>query len=252
MNQVSRVENNRRFDIVFFDLGSTLLYFDSDWSQVLLTSYRAMLDSLELSGLTMDDDLFLATIHERLAEYRIERNIGFVENTTESVLRDVLVELGCPSVPAPVVRRALDAMYAVSQRHWKLEEDALPTLKTLHLAGYRMGLISNAGDAKDVLTLVDRHRLRPYLEHIFISAEVGVRKPHPRIFHLALEAFHARPDQAVMVGDLLESDILGAYNSGIASVWINRRAKQPQNNPITPDAVVPTLMDLPRALSEWK
>jgi len=54
------------------------------------------------------------------------------------------------------------------------------------------------------------------------SEDVGVAKPHPAIFHAALEHLACRPDEVVMVGDNWENDIVGASRVGIRSVWLNR------------------------------
>jgi putative hydrolase of the HAD superfamily len=133
-----------------------------------------------------------------------------------------------------------------------VEEDAISTLDALKGLGLRLGLVSNAGDAHDVDTLVDQHHLRSYFEQVIISALVGVRKPNPHIFKLALDHFKVAPDNTVMVGDTLGADILGARNARIASVWITRRAHRSDNraheDTIQPDAVINRLSELPALL----
>jgi FMN phosphatase YigB (HAD superfamily) len=61
-----------------------------------------------------------------------------------------------------------------------------------------------------------------------------------------------KPDEAVMVGDTLTADILGAQNTGMYGIWITRRAHRPENLnlkvSITPDAVIGTLDELPAAI----
>ena len=140
------------------------------------------------------------------------------------------------------------------EQRWKLEEDAISTLDALKDQGMRLGLVSNAGDAQDVHTLIDRHHLRPYFEQVIVSALAGVRKPNPRIFKLALDKFNVGPENAVMVGDTLGADILGAKNAGIASVWIMRRAYRSDNraheDTIRPDAVIARLSELPPLLAK--
>ena len=60
---------------------------------------------------------------------------------------------------------------------------------------------------------------------VVISEEVGVSKPRPEIFHLALERLGAKPGEALMVGDGLNSDIRGANNAGIDACWYNPGGK---------------------------
>ena len=56
---------------------------------------------------------------------------------------------------------------------------------------------------------------------IIISEDVGVAKPDPEIFRLALKSVQANAEEALMVGDGVESDIHGANNAGIDVCWVN-------------------------------
>jgi len=123
-------------------------------------------------------------------------------------------------------------MYAVTERNWHVEEDAVSTLASLRENGYRLGLISNASDEDSTQALVDQGGLRPFFDFILTSAACGWRKPHPRIFQIALNHFKIQPEQAIMVGDTLEADIAGANNLGIYSIWIARRTG-PGSDPST-------------------
>ncbi len=238
----------RRFRVLLFDLGHTLLYFDGDAAQVAAEADAVLLQALQQAGLRLNGERFLREFRARMEAYFVEREIGFVEHTTASVLRSVLAEMVEHSPPEAVLRSALDRMYAVSQAHWRREEDAIPTLAALRQRGYRLGLISNAADDQDVQTLVEVHDLRPFFEIVLTSAACGVRKPDPAIFHQALQMMDATPAQAVMIGDTLNADILGAHNAGMFSIWITRRADTPANRAqreaIQPDATVRTLEEL--------
>ncbi len=54
------------------------------------------------------------------------------------------------------------------------------------------------------------------------AADVGVRKPNPRIFHLACERLNVAPEHALMIGDHAEADIRGARALGMTTVHIAR------------------------------
>lgn len=56
---------------------------------------------------------------------------------------------------------------------------------------------------------------------IIISEEVGVAKPDPEIFRLALNSVRVKAEEALMVGDGIESDVHGANNAGIDVCWVN-------------------------------
>jgi len=242
--------------VVLFDLGSTLLYFDGDWRDVFTRSRSQLVQALESAGFAIDAQIFPQVFGERLDAYRNERESEFIEHTTLFILRSLLEENGFSGVNEAVLRPALKAMYAVSQEHWRVEEETLPTLNALKESGRRLGLISNAADDADVQTLVDRAGIRGYFDTILTSARVGRRKPHPLLFRTALDHWPARPDQAVMVGDTLGADILGAQEMGMANVWVTRRADRIDNRShegtIQPDAVIPTLSELPALLENWE
>jgi HAD superfamily hydrolase (TIGR01662 family) len=145
-------------------------------------------------------------------------------------------------------------MYSITQQNWYLEADAIPTLKNLREQGYRLGMISNTSDDRNVQQLIDRWELRPYFDTILTSAGCGIRKPDKRIFQLALDYFGIPPEKTAMVGDLLEADILGANQLGMYSIWIQRRAELQEEGElkIQPQAVITTLDQLPELLAEVK
>lgn len=233
---------------VLFDLGGTLIYFDGVWPQVMQAADGALLEHLHRKGFEVDRTRFKAAFRAELTAYYTERDTEFIEYTTAYVLRKVLGEFGYPDVPDDTLAEALETLYAVSQAHWKVEADAIDTLATLREAGFPMGILSNAADDQDVQTLVDRAKLRGYVDFVLSSAACGIRKPNPRIFQIALEHWDFEPAEVAMVGDTLGADILGAQHAGLYSVWVTRRAETPGNRDhaetIQPDVQVDTLADL--------
>lgn len=65
-----------------------------------------------------------------------------------------------------------------------------------------------------------------FVDQLVVSEEVGVPKPDPRVFELALSRLGSTPDQAVMIGDSWSSDIVGATALGIPAIWLNRYETQ--------------------------
>lgn len=248
------ITNNRRFDAVIFDLGNTLIYFDGEWSEVFQESDAELLHQLHTVGIHLDHDVFTNQFRARLEEYFSKRETDFIEYSTTSILRTLLADWGYNAVSDDVIKQSLAAMYAVSQAHWHPELDAVSTIQTLQKKGYRLGIISNAGDDADVQVLVDKAGLRPYFDVILSSAAQGIRKPSPRIFKTALDYMGVVPSKAAMVGDNLGADILGAHNTGMFGIWITRRADLTANrnyeNTIQPDAVVDYLSQLPGYLDK--
>ena len=229
------------FAVTLFDLGSTLIYFDGSMPDVIMRGNERLAEALVNQGYPLDNN-FVMTFRKDLRDYFHQRDVDFLEYTVEQVLRQTLQKFGYTDVPPDHVKAALQEMYALTQAHWKLEDDTLPVLDQLKRRGYRLGLISNAANADDARSLIERYQLEAWFEQVLISAEVGYRKPHPYIFELALKHFAVPPQQMVMVGDKLGADILGAKNVGLASVWITRRAHRDDNfsheDTIRPDAVI--------------
>lgn len=239
---------------VVFDLGHTLLYFDGAWPEVMRQADEQLLNHLQTSGLELDRDAFLSRFRGQLNEYFVQRESEFIEHTTAYILRQVLGQFGYEDLDDADLVPALEALYAVSQAHWLLEDDAIPTLEALQNAGYPMGLISNASDDADVQTLVNKAQLRPFLDFVLSSAACGFRKPNPRIFELGLSNWEYAPSQVAMVGDTLGADILGARNAGLYSIWLTRHADTPANRDhaetIQPDSRLKRLADLPALLDQ--
>jgi len=238
---------------LIFDLGNTLMYFDGSWPEVLKVADRAMVSTLVQAGYPLDEYRFDQDFRARLNTYYVERENELVELTTAHILRSLLAEHGYPSVPDGVVTAALESLYHETQVYWTPEDDARSTLKALKDQGYRLGVVSNAGDDADVQHLVDKIGVRSYLDFVITSAVCGIRKPDPQIFQLALQQWDFLPEQVAMIGDTLSADVLGGQNSGLYAVWITRRAdtaaNRAQQDTIRPDAVIQTLAELPGLLA---
>ena len=245
--------SHRRFDLILFDLGDTLIYFDGDWPQVFAQARDAMLRSLQQDGLDLGQK-FLDEFYDRMQAYYLERDTEFIEHTTYFVLRTMLNDWGYENTPDEILRAALIGFHSVTQMSWRPESDAIPTLQALRQMGYRLAVVSNAADDNNTQVLVDKLGARPYLEFVISSAAQGMRKPNPKIFLSALQRLNVDPKRAVMVGDTLGADILGAHNAGIFAIWVTRRADTAANrahaDTIRPDAQLVNLSDLPALMQE--
>jgi putative hydrolase of the HAD superfamily len=112
---------------------------------------------------------------------------------------------------------------------WKFYDDVVSVLGDLRARGLKIGIVSNWDSRLQAIS--DGLGLTPLVDFIVISAQVGVRKPDPGIFRLALEKAGVRPEEAIHVGDLPEEDAEGARRAGLRPVLIDRRKR------ITPEGV---------------
>lgn len=191
------------------------------WDSVIERADQALAKTLRDYNIRVDAKRF----RRRLHEYYEKRDKDLQETTYHFVLRELLKELGHAEVPESVLRSALDAMYAVTQSNWQIESDAVETLRQLKSNQCRLGIFSNAGDDKDVQQLIETFGIREYFDFVLTSAACFYRKPHPRAFEIALAQWNVTPREAVMIGDSLEADILGAKQVGMTAIWITRRAE---------------------------
>jgi HAD superfamily hydrolase (TIGR01662 family) len=237
---------------VLFDLGGTLMYARDPWPPIFEAADLALAESLCAQGLQIDCGKFPRELRARLNQYYLQREQDHYETTYLFILRELLEEKGVQGTDDEILRPALDCMYAVTQSNWLIEDDALLTLRLLESAGYRLGLVSNAGDNKDVFQLVERFGLEPYFDFILTSAACSYRKPHPRIFELALAHWGISPREAVMVGDNLLADIQGAHDAGLYAIYVRRRAgaRGEEIELFQPDGEVSALAQIPYLLSE--
>jgi putative hydrolase of the HAD superfamily len=239
---------NQTIQAVLFDLGETLMYSLDPWPPVYDRAGRELSNALCAGNIDVDCDTFHSDFRQRLDEYYAERERNLFETSTIVVLRELLAEKGHHNIPDKILREALDQFYAVTQQNWVLEKDAIPTLETLLDSGFRLGLVSNAGDTRDVFQLTEKFGIEQYFDFVITSAACGFRKPHPRIFELALAHWGYMPDEIAMVGDRLDADVHGAQPLGIYTIWITRRAKQLDLPPVKPDCSVDTLDKIPSLL----
>jgi putative hydrolase of the HAD superfamily len=124
---------------------------------------------------------------------------------------------------------------------------ALETLRTLS-RDFRLGLITNG--APDLQNQKIRGAgIEHFFDHIIISGEVGVGKPDKKIFDTAFLKFNSNQEKFIMVGDSIRSDISGAKNAGIKSIWLNKKSKKSDSD-VQIDSIIEDLSQLPEKVYE--
>ena len=120
---------------------------------------------------------------------------------------------------------------------------AVELVTYLHENKINMGIITN-GFAQLQHIRLERTGFQPYFSPVVISELVGVAKPHSKIFEYASEQMGSpNKNHVLMVGDTLESDILGGKNFGFDTCWLNHHNKEhPQE--ITPTHQINSLTEL--------
>jgi len=122
-----------------------------------------------------------------------------------------------------------------------LYEEALQVVEQL-ATHYTLGALTN-GNADIYKTDAGE-----YFDFAFLAEDIGASKPHPDMFHAALEKSGVGPAQIIHVGDDPEHDIRGAQDVGMYTVWMNSQGRQwPGGTPA--DREISNLRQLPQAVA---
>jgi FMN phosphatase YigB (HAD superfamily) len=119
----------------------------------------------------------------------------------------------------------------------------LRALRRLRGMGWRVGIVTN-GMADNQLGKIHRTGLAAVVDGWCVSGEVGIRKPDPRIFHLAAQRCGTVADRTGwMVGDSLVLDVTGGRAAGLQTIWINPTGSTPPSEQPDPDLTVSTVAE---------
>ena len=134
-------------------------------------------------------------------------------------------------LPRTRIRELVDLRTESYRRNRRAVPGAEALLRQLHASDAKIAVVTNNLVTEQVEKLAVTG-LDHLVDHLVCSEEVGVTKPAPQIFRVALQRAGARPGTAVMVGDSWEYDIVGARRLGIRAIWFHRddrpRPSQPR------------------------
>lgn len=94
---------------------------------------------------------------------------------------------------------------------------------------YNLHIITNGFQEVQYLKL-NNSGIKKYFSTVTTSEEVGLKKPHPVIFEIALKKACVSPQKSIMIGDSLEADIIGAKNAGMNTLFFNYRNENVAEN----------------------
>ena len=201
--------------VLFFDVGYTLVNEDAVWEARCRD--QAQTDEAKKLGLSAAD------IYHEIEIASISRKPQF---------RTLIDKYGFKEV-APY-RTELEKLY----------KDVPAVIKALSQK-YELGIIANQLDGlKERLEAFD---LLQYFKYIISSWDVKIMKPDIRIFKYALDKANCTPQEACMIGDRLDNDILPAKALGIKTVWIKQgfgALQKPLSKSEEPDYTISSLSEL--------
>lgn len=233
--------DNNEIKGYLFDYGGTLDTAGQHWGQVLWHTYQQM-------GISVGEKLFrdaYVYAERYLGNNPIIKPADSFHRTLEVKLRlemEYMCANGWNADEAEFQRvhsAMLDKTYA---KVCAITAHSASVLGQL-AARYRMALVSNFYG--NVATVLREFKLDKYFESVVESAEVGIRKPDPRIWTIGVERLGMRPGEIVVVGDSFYKDIEPALKAGCHAVWFKGEGWNNKTYDETvPDKVITDLAQL--------
>lgn len=201
---------------VLFDLDDTLFDHAATARGALAATVagRPTLQAVPLEALYQRYSELLEELHPQVMSgrlsYLVARQLRFQ--------RLLAPYEGAPS--AADVTQLAEQHYAHYQRLRQPVAGALALLQRLKPA-YKIGIVTNnrTAEQREKLQFLGMSSL---VDALITSEAVGVLKPNPVIYQVALQRLRAQPAETVMVGDNWQADVVGALAVGIRPLWLNR------------------------------
>jgi HAD superfamily hydrolase (TIGR01549 family) len=231
-----------RIRAVTFDLWNTLLTSTPGAVEIRSRFWREVIVE---RGLDIGDDLLHGTLSMLPTRFDEEWRAGRQYGPTEA-LADCFTAFG--DRLASEDRDALAAAFEAASYELKVAPvaDAADVLSALAATGVAVGIISDTTLAvgRHLRTYLDQHRILQHVTFAAFSDEVGVYKPDPAIFRVALDGLGIDdPTTVAHVGDLMRTDVAGARAMGMVTVRFRGVVDDPEDG-AEADHVIDRLADL--------
>ena len=217
----------KKYNHIIFDLDHTIWDYDSNSAEVL-EELHLEFDLATKGG--FDIEQFKAVYYDINNDLWDKHERGLIGKDTIRKERFSLVlsTLGLPNHPDADPMQ--DAFLARCPYKPHVMPHALEILEYLY-GDYGLHIITN-GFIESQQIKLNNSGLSEYIDIVVTSEDAGVTKPSPIIFDHLLEKINATKEEVIMVGDNLNTDILGARNSGIDQIYYNH-FKKPHNEKVT-------------------
>lgn len=203
----------QRYDVILFDADRTLFDFDRSQREALKEVYQT-----HHIPVTEEMIALYVRINDMLWA-RFDRGEITTEVLTQVRFQLFLEEAGGQGQdPDAMNRQYLEALGS----HSYLLDGAEELCRSL--APYCKQYIVTNGITAAQVGRLSRSPIRHYIEKMYISGEMGIRKPEAGFFQMVYNDLDMTPERwkrTVIVGDGLGSDILGGYNAHVDTIWYN-------------------------------
>lgn len=236
--------------VVFFDMGNTLLHFHRGKSDdekdkqglIYLTNYLKKFDS----NITLDEveNIFFKNWMDRIDD----RKVTFKEYPIEYFLNEFMKRYNVKLELSECIE-AINLFYTEYRENLYFESNIHDTLKTIKDLGYYIGVISNTCYYDEVMKeCFKKANLLDLIDSFTFSYSLKCGKPDKKIFKVALEKMNVLPNESIMVGDNLNSDIKPAQELGMYTILLKNINNKEASSEIIPDIVISDFSDLTKLL----
>lgn len=249
----------RRFQAVALDLFDTLVKWDVERLPVLELHGREIHSTLPLLlphlekalGERFHLDVVLQTFLDVTQEIDVVRRREGIEIPCRERFARTLQRLGVSSDGSSDLAEELTRLHMSGVRSVTAAPAEYVAAVRQIAGSYRLGLVSNFDDSRTGHEIVEDTGVAELFEVVLISADVGFRKPDPRIFRRLLDLLKLPPAQVLFVGDMPREDLSGASSVGMPVAWLAEgKGALPEEIP-PPDftlsnlAALPSLLEIP-------
>lgn len=203
---------------VLFDFDGTLVFQEPDRFDVLRAFFAEIGQPLSPEA----ERRGRRAQHEYFVDPEIRDQVDSLspEDFWRHFIGHVVDALGVVGDRATLIPEVL-ARLADSEHSYTCPADGCQTLAELRERGYQLGLVTNRQHVERFHELLDEFELRPWFDLILASGEVGIRKPEPGIFGVALEQMQAQAQESLYIGDNYWADVVGARQAGLTPVLLD-------------------------------
>ena len=198
---------------VFVDLDHTLWDFDKNSALTFNKIFK-------LHNIQLSVEEFMSHYHEINHQYwKLYRDSKIDKEVLRmGRLRDSFLASNIKVEEAIISKLSTDYITYLTDHNY-LFNNAIEILDYLS-PRYRLHIISNGFEEVQSRKLTKANILH-YFKTITNGEDIGVKKPHPEIFHYAFEKANTYASKSIMIGDGYEADIIGALNVGMDVIYFD-------------------------------
>lgn len=155
-------------------------------------------------------------------EYIVRMEKSMMTSNYES-LREAFENV-CQEFNIPIEDEKIDKLIGLWNKSWMLAEPYSEVNESLQKIkqGHKLILVSNS-DKFSIRNVLEKFKLNNYFDSIYLSCDLGKIKSDPNFFRIILNEENINPEDCIMIGDSIQSDIIPAKENKIRTILIDRR-----------------------------